>query len=354
MKRIIFIFVATILTFWGCDTVNDSSVAPEVEGDWLIPRDEVYEGGPGRDGIPALDSPNMASASSISYLRNSDLVLGIKFGDDIRAYPHAILDWHEIINDGIDEHKFAVTYCPLTGSGIAWNRQLEGKETTFGVSGLLYNTNLIPYDRATNSNWSQMRLQSVSGKMKGEFIETYQLVETTWETWKKMYPASRVVTTSTGFNKPYGNFPYGDFRTNHDYLLFPVNNEDSRLERKVRVHGIISDGTAKAYSINSFAEGIEIVMDQVGGKPVVIAGSREQNLTVSFESQLKDGAVLSFTPLQDELPLIIMDNSGSKWDIFGRAVSGPNKGKQLKPTRSFNAYWFAWAAFYPNTALHSN
>src|SRR3990172_4124896 len=161
MKNLAYmILLASILFTYGCDELNSDST--EVPGDWLIPKDQIFDGGPGKDGIPALTNPQFASALSTSYLNNNDLVLIIKIGGEIRIYPHPILDWHEIINDDISGTKFTLTYCPLTGSGIAWNRVINGKETTFGVSGLLYNSNLIPYDRASNSNWSQMKMLSVN------------------------------------------------------------------------------------------------------------------------------------------------------------------------------------------------
>ena len=135
---------------------------------WSIPSNQVFDGGPGKDGIPALVNPAMVSSVQANYLTDNDLVIGFKVGDDVRAYPHQILDWHEIINDVVGEQPLAITYCPLTGTGIGWNRVISGNTTTFGVSGLLFNTNLIPYDRSTDSNWSQMKLECVNGQLIGE------------------------------------------------------------------------------------------------------------------------------------------------------------------------------------------
>jgi len=196
--------VATLIYFLiGCN--NAASINSPVGGrDWLIPVDQVFDGGPGKDGIPALLNPPVGSLSSINYLSGNDLIIGVGIGDSFRAYPHTILDWHEIINDQIGESFYAVTYCPLTGSGIGWNRRIQDQVTTFGVSGLLYNSNLIPYDRATNSNWSQMSLQSVNGQNIGRKADLVSVIETTWKT---MYPESEVVTDQTGHSKPYGVYP---------------------------------------------------------------------------------------------------------------------------------------------------
>ena len=130
-------------------------------GDWLVPESEVLKGA-GKDAIPALTDPEIVRYGEVNYLNGADLVIGLVIDGEPRAYPHRILDWHEIINDKIGDTNFAITYCPLTGSGIGWN-QLQLTNASFGVSGLLYNTNLIPYDRSTNSYWSQMKLMCVFG-----------------------------------------------------------------------------------------------------------------------------------------------------------------------------------------------
>ena len=177
------------------------------------------------------------------------MVLIIKVGDVVKAYPHPILDWHEIVNDDIQGKKLAITYCPLTGTGIAWNRMLEGSETTFGVSGLLYNTNLMPYDRLTNSTWSQQRLDCVNGQLRGQTAETYTLVETTFETMKKFYPKGLVLNTETGFNRSYGRYPYGDYKINDERLVFPISKEDRRLDLKERTLGVLlPSGDKRVYS----------------------------------------------------------------------------------------------------------
>ncbi len=284
-------------------------------------------------------------------MRDSDLVIGVRVGDELRAYPHPILDWHEIINDDIGSASIAITYCPLTGSGIGWNRFVGGQKTTFGVSGLLYNSNLLPYDRATDSEWSQMKLQAVHGPLAATRIKTHMVLETTWATWKTLAPHSVVVSTTTGYSRSYGRYPYDDYRTNHNKLIFPVAVEDGRLPRKQRVLGILVNERAKAFSISGFDNGVSLVEDNVAGTPVVVAGSREHNFAVAYERTM-DGKVLQFEALSDELALIMKDNLGNTWDVWGRAVEGPNKGASLKPVQGYIAYWFAWAAFWPGSDVH--
>jgi hypothetical protein len=351
-KSIVIILV--MLSFFiGCDNVEDSNI---VEGnqnnpgsnDWLIPSNEVFDGGPGKDGIPALTDPNFISVGSVDYLQNDDLVIIVKEGDGVKIYPHPILDWHEIINDKLGNKTFALTYCPLTGSGISWNRIIDGVETTFGVSGLLYNTNLIAYDRKTESNWSQMKLQSVNGPLISSEITTFPIIETNWQTAKNMYENALVVSTNTGYSRSYGRYPYGEYRTNHSSLIFPVNNNDSRLNGKERVLGIFGSNFRKAYRILDFNKP-KVFVDQIGNEKYIIYGDNKNNLISAFLID-ETFAENTFTKSSLSLPFIIEDNTGNHYDIFGKSkeASKPN----LQQVKSFIAYWFAWAAFYPETDLH--
>jgi len=318
---------------------------------WLIPENRVLDGGPGKDGIPALENPEMISPAQATYLGPDDLVIGYKVGDDTRAYSHKVLDWHEIINDEVGDQPIAITYCPLTGTGIAWGRELQGTVTTFGVSGLLYNSNLIPYDRATDSNWSQMRLDCVEGTLQGTKIETFPLVETSWKTWLAMYPETKVVSTNTGFSRNYQQYPYGDYRTNHNNIIFPVSHTDNRLSSKDRVLGVIIDGQAKAYFMENFGSETRLFAESFMKKDIIVAGNNDQNWAVAYEATLTDGTELSFTPVQDALPIILEDQLGNHWDMFGQAVSGPNQGERMPKLDAYIGYWFAWAAFYEDINL---
>ncbi len=317
--------------------------------DWLIPKDKVFDGGPGKDGIPALTTPDFVPVPEIDYLLDNDLVLAFKNGEEVKIYPHPVLDWHEIINDQAGDISIAVTYCPLTGTGIGWDREIDGKLTTFGVSGLLYNSNLIPYDRATNSNWSQMRLDCVNGVHKGKTVETFTLFETTWGTIKGMYGNAKVVSKETGHSRPYGEYPYGSYKEDNSYLIFPVSNSDNRLSAKQRVHGVIIGEKVKAYRLAEFKGALSLLTDTVGKNEIIVAGSQPDNFIVSFYTETSDS---EFKVEKDSYPVILSDSEGNKWDVFGHAVEGPRKGERLKSPRSFMGYWFAWAAFYPDIEIY--
>lgn len=357
MKTIGILIVTSIIFLAGCsEEVSNPNGNPgdgqnnSQQGEWLIPDNEIRDGGPGRDGIPAISTPDFKNPGDINYLDDNDLVLGFVDGNDIRAYPHAILDWHEIINDNTENHSLAIIYCPLTGTGIGWDRVLDGKETTFGVSGLLYNSNIIPYDRETNSNWSQLLNKSVNGQLIGEKAKTYNLFETTWKTWRQMYPSTKVVTTETGYNRDYQQYPYGGYKTSEN-LIFPVSNSDPRLHPKERVLGVIFDDNARAYTFDNSVSGNKVTEDEFQSLKLVVVSNSDANFIVAFKRTLPDGTELNFEAVQDNLPVVLTDNEGTTWDVSGRGTSGPRTGEQLETVPQMMGYWFAFPAFYPDLEI---
>lgn len=348
----ILILILTIIPIVYCNPVTQLDNSTDGNDDrWLIPKDEVVDGGPGKDGIPALEYPEFISANDVGFLSPDDLVIGIRIGNTVKAYPHNILDYHEIVNDSISDRFFALSYCPLTGTALSWEVENDGSNITFGVSGLLYNSNLIPYDRRTNSNWSQIFFQSVNGQRIEEKAKLLQIIETTWETWKLLFPDSLVLSTNTSYARDYRIYPYGDYKTSNN-LLFSVNNEDSRLSRKERVHGIILGDKTKVYTIKSFSSGTTVLNEDINENNIVVAIDGVKNFAVSFIRPLKDNKILEFSAVEGKLPVLMKDDSGTEWDIFGKAVSGKYAGDQLTPATSFNSYWFGWAAFYPNALIN--
>lgn len=352
-------FVIPLLII-GCSDNTTSSNSTNDNFDWIIPENQVVSGGPGKDGIPSIDNPVFAPVSDIDFIPDERRVIGIKVGNTIRAYPHQILDWHEIVNDEVEDEAVAITFCPLTGTAIGWDREVNGSVTEFGVSGLLFRNNLVPYDRNSDSRWSQMQLRSVAGDLSETDIETVDLVETSWGTWKEMYPESEVLTTETGFNRDYEGFAYGsDYATNDSDILFPIENPDDRLPNKDRVHSVIAeqpanqDALAKAYPISEFGENTSVIKDQIGQENiVVVVGNTNLDIAASFETTLSDGTQLNLEPVQNTLPVVMEDQEGNRWDLFGYAVEGPRKGEQLTPTLSYTGYWFGWADFFPDTEIY--
>ncbi|MCH8904620.1 MAG: DUF3179 domain-containing protein [Bacteroidetes bacterium] len=344
--RLLFTSTLCFIVLFSC-----SQPSKYVQSEWSITADEILDGGVDKDAIPALEEPELVKVPEVGFLKDDDLVIGISFGNESKAYPHSILYWHEIINDELEDVAICINYCPLTGTGMSWNRMIDGELTTFGVSGLLYKSNLLPYDRATESHWTQMGLESCNGERRGKKAETQMVIETTWKTWKTSFPGSTIVTPNTGYKRDYFAYPYQDYRTNHNYMIFKVKPKDDRLPAKERVHGVIRKGVAKVYRFSSFQDGIVLIKDRFMGQEIILAGSTNDNFIVSFHARLEDGTGVKLQAVQDQLPIILEDSQGTQYDMFGYAVFGPNKGQRLKPTTSFMGYWFAWGAFYPGLEI---
>ena len=176
-----------------------------------------------------------------------------------------------------------------------------------------------------------------------------------------MYPESEVLTRETGFSRNYQGFAYGeDYSTNDSNILFPIQNPDDRLPNKDRVHGIIAQqpanqqAVAKAYPINDFGEQITVINDQVGQENIIVVGSTKHDVAASFEATLEDGTQLNFEAVQDSLPVVMKDQEGNRWDLFGYAVEGPRQGERLTPTLSYTGYWFGWADFFPDINIYQS
>lgn len=351
-------FLTALLVCFGCDNDPGGNPGPRrgngtpVSTDWTIPADKVFDGGPGKDGIPSIDSPQFEETSSQDQLYSDDeLMVVIRIGTTVRAYPHDILDWHEIVNDKINDVAFALNYCPLTGTAMAWNRVINGVETTFGVSGLLYNTNLIPYDRRSDSEWSQLLMRGVRGQNADLDAELIPVVETTYGKFKEIWANGVVMSQETGFSRNYADYPYGDYRTDNSLLYFPVDPYSSDLDAKEIVLGVRFDEKVKAYRFYSFEGSVKVINDVFEGEEIVVAGSKEDNLLVAFGRKLPDGTVLDLTPLSS-LPAIMQDADNNIWDVFGECISGPRQGEQLPVLNSLQGFWFSFGAFYPDPEIY--
>lgn len=350
-KCSLIIIIFTLLI--SCSSTNDSvqDQIPENQFfEWLIPINEIRDGGPGKDGIPSIDNPQFITANDATFLSDEDLVVGIVQNGEARAYPHIILDWHEVVNDAIGSSFFTLNYCPLTGTAFAWESISNNQRTTFGVSGLLYNANLIMFDRNTDSNWSQLRLECVNGELINEKAKLYSVVETDWNTWKTLYPNTKVLSTQTGFSRNYGVSPYGDYATNDDRFIFRPDITNSALPNKERVYAIIDKEVSKVYQFSNFENG-KAIIDNFNNENYLIVG--DANLIYGFKLN-EDQSNLTFEVGSDNNPeVFFQDNENNKWSVFGVAIEGPRIGESLTPVASVMSYWFAIAAFYPNPEIYN-
>lgn len=272
-----------------------------------LPIDEVFHGGPPRDGIPSIDDPKFTGADEAEFSEANEPVLAIYYNEEAKAYPIRIMDYHEIVNDQFGESGVVVSYCPLCGSGVAFNSDIADQRLTFGVSGLLYNSDVLMYDRETESLWSQLIGESVSGKMKGTAIELVPMEYTTLGEWLKRYPETLVLSTETGYVRDYKRVVYSGY-TETEALYFPVNNSSDQMFAKTRVIGLEIDGKFKAFPMDLLAKTNGTIKDTFAG----------QELLVHYNGNANSAYIT------DEKEHVI-------------------------PTT--NLFWFAWFAFHPETEV---
>lgn len=237
--------------------LSSKSISPFDLSFTLIHKKEILSGGPAKDGIPALTHPQFIAAQQADYLQPDSEIIGVKIGDDIRAYPINVLNWHEIINDTVDGVPIVVTYCPLCRSALVFDRKVGDETLEFGVSGLLWNSNVLMYDRQKKerdeSLWSQIKMKAVTGPaaQRGDTLVLRSSQLTTWQQWQKTHPETRVVSEQTGYDRGYRQGAYASyFQT--DRLMFPVTQHGQKPERfrnKEPMLLVQSDQTFKAYAL---------------------------------------------------------------------------------------------------------
>ena len=330
---------------------NDNNL--NVTNKWTIPVEEVFDGGPGKDGIPSIDSPIFLEGNSVEakvYMNDDDLVVGIVKGNVAKAYPHRILDWHEVVNDDVFGDKITISYCPLTGTAFGWESLVDDKFTEFGVSGLLYNTNLILYDRNSDSYWSQLKLECVNGEFVGSNPKVVNVIETTWGLWKEMFPNTKILSDEQGFARNYAEYPYGGYKEDDSFLYFPVSKSDNSIPNKERVHAIIQGISAKVFEFSNFGVGKAIKSDFLSDAILVIGDQKMINSYVL--SAQHSNLVFEYDFSTPEH--YFKDNEGNKWNVLGVAVAGPRTGEVLMPTNSLMSYWLAIPAFFSNVQIYQN
>lgn len=274
-----------------------------------VPEAEIRSGGPPKDGIPALSTPTMIAAAEADYLQPNDRVIGVVIDGQARAYPLAILNYHEIVNDRVGEQPFAVSYCPLCDSASVFSRRLGDAEREFGVSGLLYNSNVLMYDRSegAESLWSQIKNEAIAGPAVERRLKLMPLELTTWQSWRERHPTTLVLSSDTGHQRNYARNPYADYFAT-EALMFPVNRVDDRLPSKERVLGVFSGDQAKAYPLSAFSAEQSRIEDEINGQRIVV----------------------EYDPQSDSLRVVEADEDVT-W---------------------MYSLWFSWYAMHPETAVY--
>lgn len=308
----------------------------------------IVSGGPAPDGIPPVERPAYLERREADKVWKDDVVVdALILGGVPRAYPRFITVWHEIVNETSDGEALSITYCPLTGSAVVFAGRLsDGRPTSFGTSGRLYNSNLVMYDRATKSLWPQLLGVAVTGERKGERLRELPLaVTTTYGRWKARYPDTLVLSTETGHLRAYGTWPYGDYDTSPQ-LLFPVAARDERFHSKKVVVGVRAGGDALAIAKVEFLAR-RVANVELGGTALVALADPGLAAVRVFRRETPRGAV-RFAPSGDA---VVDEETRSRWSAEGEAVAGELAGARLERVSAFDVQWFAWYAFYPKTSV---
>ena len=337
----------------GWDTDFRFHTVPYSEIRFVIPRDNI----PSIDS-PAFVSPNEASA----WLKDVEPVVSLEIGDDARAYPLQILTWHEIVNDEVGSVPVAVTFCPLCNSAIAFDRLFDGVVLEFGVSGNLRNSDLIMYDRQTHSWWQQFTGEGIVGKHAGRSLSHLPASIVSFADFRRAHPDGQVLSRDTGYNRQYGRNPYAGYDTADGNPFLFSGDLDGRLLPVERVIAVTIDDVDVAFPLTVLQEEGAInysvgerriaVFHRFGTTSALdggsIAESRDVGAAGVFDADL-GGEALTFVA-QDGA--IKDQQTGSVWDILGRAVEGPLAGERLTPVLHGNHFWFAWAVFKPDTIVY--
>jgi hypothetical protein len=272
-----------------------------------VPSGEILPGGPGKDGIPALVDPHTSPTRSADFLGPEDRVVGVNIDGEARAYPIRMLNWHEVVNDELAGVPFAVIYCPLCDSVSVVDRRVDGNTYTFGVSGLLYNSNVLLYDRTDDALWSQIAMAAVSGPNAGKELRHMGFDLATFDRWKRDNPEGTVATFRTGHRRDYGRNPYEQY-FRMDHVMFPVKNQDDRLPGRARVVGVKIGDMARAYPLAAVRDAPgQTLRDTLGDASLVLEAGDEPG-TVSV-------------------------------------LEAPPEAQVV------HTFWFAWAAFHPDTEI---
>ena len=317
-----------------------------------------------RDVIRPIDEPKLETVAEASqWLDDREPVVLVEAGGETRAYPLRILTWHEIVNDVLGGVPVAVTYCPLCNSAVGFEREVEGQVLTFGVSGLLRNSDLVMWDRQTESLWQQISGEGIVGELAGTQLVFVPATIVSWETFREEFPDGTVLSQDTGFGRSYGINPYSFYDSASRPFLFS-GEVDDRYPAMERVLAVVLGETNKAYPFSLISEE-RAVNDEVAGQPIVVFWGDESTASALSDPEIAegravgtgaaysrtvDGQLLTFRPAGEDL---FEDNeTGTTWTLLGKGVDGPLAGERLEPVIADTPLWFAWAAFNDESPVY--
>ncbi len=329
-----------------------------------VPLSEITSGGPGKDGIPPIDRPKfLPSEPKVEWLKDNEPVIALVVAAEARAYPLQILIWHEIVNDVVGGTPALVTFCPLCNTAIAFDRRLDGTTHDFGTTGNLRHSDLVMYDRQTESFWQQITGEGIVGELTGKQLAMLPASIMSYKQFRIAYPKGKVLSRDTGFPRSYGNNPYTGYDdVNSSPFLFR-GPADGRLRPMERVVTVSLGGQDVAYPYK-LLEQRRVINHRAGGEDLVvfwapgtasaldrssIADSRDIGAAAVYRAAV-DGRKLTFEATDDG---IFTDReTGTVWNLAGQGLHGPLAGRALDPVVHANHFWFAWAVFRPQTEIY--
>jgi len=330
-----------------------------------VPLQEFVGGGPPKDGIPSIDDPEFVSVEEADrFLDPREPVAMVELGGEVRAYPIQILIWHEIVNDEIGGEPVAVTYCPLCNSTVAFSRVVDGTPIEFGTTGMLRNSDLVMYDRRTESWWQQITAEAVVGDQTGAKLDVVPSQILSWGELQRLHPEAQVLSRETGVDRDYGTSPYGGYDRDPDSQPFLLEGEPDRsLPPKQRVAAVRSGNSAVVYPFSRLSKEAP-VNDEVDTEPVVVffdpdvasaldsplvSAGRDVGAAAVFARSL-DGRELDFER-GPEAGTFRDRQTGSTWDMSGRATAGRLAGARMQRVPHDDQFWFALAAFFEDPEI---
>lgn len=334
-----------------------------------VPLSEIISGGPGKDGIPAIDNPGFLSASApIDWIEDAEPVIALIVTDEhgqeqARAYPIQIMIWHEIVNDELAGVPVAVTFCPLCNASIVFDRRLDGRLLDFGTTGKLRKSDMVMYDRQTESWWQQFLGRGIVGEMTGKELKVVPSRIMSWRDFKMTWPGGQVLSKDTGFYRNYGVNPYQGYDDIDKTPFLLDEDPDPRLKPMDRVAVLNTSTGHKAYAYTTL-EKAGVVHDEIDGKPVVMLTRKntrsaldrrlinQSRMMISAQafSPVIDGQQLEFFTSLDGK--ILDRQSNSVWTLTGQAISGLFKGKRLQALPTETHFACAWLVFRPDTEIY--
>jgi hypothetical protein len=329
----------------------------------IVPLRQFERGGPAPDGIPPLDHPRTTTVGAArSYLTRSDPVISVVVNGHARAYPLRILVWHEIANDVLGGRTIVVTYCPLCNSAQVYDRRVGGDILRFGTTGNVRGSDLVMWDQRTQSWWQQIGGEALVGSYAGTHLRSVAFQTLAWSQFKRRYPRGSVLSERTGFDRPYGTTPYAGYDAHGGEPFFSTLRTPHRLSPLERVAAVTVEGRTLAVPFSSLARN-PAVEATIRTRPAVvfyaedvasvldrrrIASSRQAGTATAFGRRVA-GRTLDFRATASGT--FIDRQTGSRWSLTGRALSGPLRGKQLHPLEVDNRFWFAVAEFDPHVRV---